>query len=395
MLFDSIDYRDRYKRLQEEILYLLKIVFYKMKYSTFGKTGKKVSRIGMGGMRFDKEIPEKDCISVIRHAHDKGVNYFDTAPIYNEDRSESIYGRAFSEMDRNTYYVTTKGDNAQDAATITKHIERSIKRLNVEQIDFYFLWCVINPSQYKKAVEPGRSLEAILKAKERGLIRHVGISSHMYSDDIDEIIDSQMFEFLMVPYNALNYNQRKEALMKASQNNMGTVVMNPLYGGIIPQFKDIITIFPDRPDTVVEDSLLFCLEAPEINVALTGMNKKEMVDFNTSVVEKSELISPEDQKNKEALIKASKPDMCTSCGYCLAHCPEKINIRSYMEIYNHYQLIGSVKETRGKSTWYHSFGPIYGDDKRPSDCTECLACEEACTQFLNITDRLKWLDVHL
>jgi hypothetical protein len=150
----------------------------------------------------------------------------------------------------------------------------------------------------------------------------------------------------MVPYNALNYNQRKEALMKASQNNMGTVVMNPLYGGIIPQFKDIITIFPERPDTVVEDSLLFCLEAPEINIALAGMNKKEMVDFNISVVEKSEILSHEDQKKKEALISASKPDMCTSCGYCLAHCPEKINIRSYMEIYNHYQLIGSVKEPR-------------------------------------------------
>jgi predicted aldo/keto reductase-like oxidoreductase len=297
-------------------------------------------------------------------------------------------------MDRNTFYVATKGDNVQDAATITKHIERSLKRLNLEQIDFYFLWCVINPSQYKRALETGRSLEAILKAQERGLIRHVGISSHMYSKDIDEIIDSQIFEFLMVPYNALNFNQRKEALKKASQSGMGTVVMNPFYGGIIPQFKDIITIFPERPDTVVEDSLLFCLEAPEINIALAGMNKKEMVDFNVSLVDKSEIISREAQEKKEALISASKPDMCTSCGYCLAHCPEKINIRSYMEIFNHHQLTGSVRETKEKSTWYHSFGPIYGDDKRPSDCTECLACEEACTQFLNITARLKWLDEH-
>ena len=366
-----------------------------MKYSTFGRTGKNVSRIGMGGMRFEKEIPEKDCISVIRYAHDMGVNYFDTAPVYNEDRSESIYGRAFSDMDRDTFYVATKGDNAHSATEITKHIERSLKRLRVEQIDFYFLWCVINPSQYKTALEPGRSWEAILKAKERGLIQHSGISTHMYSDDIDEIIDSQIFEFIMVPYNALNYNQRKDALMKASRSNMGTVVMNPLYGGVIPQFKNIITIFPDRPDMVVEDALLFCLEAPEINIALAGMNKKEMVDFNISVVEKSDLISPEAQKNKEALISAAKPDLCTSCGYCLAHCPEEINIRSYMEIYNHYQLTGSVKETKQKSKWYHLWGPILGDDERPSDCTECLACEEACTQFLNITERLKWLDGHL
>jgi predicted aldo/keto reductase-like oxidoreductase len=363
-----------------------------MKYSTFGMTGKHVSRLGMGGMRFEKEIPDKDCIAVIRYAHEKGVNYFDTAPIYNEDRSESIYGRAFSEMDRDTFYVATKGENGLSARETVKWIERSLKRLEVEQIDFYFLWCVITPSQYKRALEPGRSLEAILKAKEMGLIRHVGISTHMYAEDIEEIIDSQLFEFIMLPYNALNFNQRKDALMKAFQNHMGTVVMNPLYGGIIPQFKDMISIFPDRPGRVVEDSLLFCLEAPEINIALSGMNRKEMVDFNTAVAGRSEVISPEAQKRKEALISANRPDMCTSCGYCLAHCPEQINIRSYMEIYNHYQMTGSVRDTKKRSDWYHQFGPLHGNDKRPSDCTECLACEQECTQFLNITERLKWLD---
>ena len=127
-----------------------------------------------------------------------------------------------------------------------------------------------------------------------------------------------------------------------------------------------------------------------VRAAGSGLNSQF-----TNLGYRSEIISHEAQKKKEALITASKPDLCTSCGYCLAHCPEKINIRSYMEIYNHYQLTDSVKGTKDKSSWYHQFGPIYGDDKRPSDCTECLACEEACTQFLNITDRLKWLDEHL
>ena len=366
-----------------------------MKYSVFGKTKKKVSRLGMGGMRFEKEIPEKECISLIRYAHDKGITYFDTAPIYNEDRSESIYGRAFSEMERDHFFVATKGDNVLGAEQVTKNIERSLKRLKVDQIDFYFLWCVINPGQYQRSLEPGRSLEAILNARERGLLRHVGISTHMYSEDIEIIIDSGIFEFIMVPYNALNFNQRRDALVKAARNNMGTVVMNPYYGGIIPQFRDIITIYPERPDTVVEDSLLFCLEAPEIHVALAGMNRKEMVDFNVSVVEKSEKITPEAQSGKEALITANKPDLCTSCGYCLSHCPETINIRSYMEIYNHYQLTGSAREAKEKSEWYHMFGPLHGDDKRPADCTECLACEQECTQYLNITDRLKWIDEKL
>ena len=366
-----------------------------MKYSTFGMTGERVSRLGMGGMRFEKKIPEKECIAVIRYAHEKGVNYFDTAPVYNEDRSESIYGRAFQEMGRDSFLVATKGDNCLVDKEITEHIERSLKRLQVEQIDFYFLWCIINRAQYRRSLEPGRSLEAILKAKERGLIRHVGVSTHLDSADIDEIIDSRLFEFIMIPYNALNFNQRKDALRKAHRHNMGTVVMNPFYGGVIPRFKDILTIFPEKKGNVVEDALLFCLEAPEIGIALAGMNTKEMVDFNLSVVEKSEKISPEAQQEREALITDSKPDLCTSCGYCLAHCPEHINIRSYMEIFNHYQLTGSEKAAREKSNWYHQFGPLNDDDKRPSDCTECLACEQECTQFLNITQRLQWLDDRL
>jgi predicted aldo/keto reductase-like oxidoreductase len=168
--------------------------------------------------------------------------------------------------------------------------------------------------------------------------------------------------------------------------------MNPLYGGIIPQFRDRISIFPEHTGDAVEDSLLFCLEAPEINITLAGMNQREMVDFNLSVVEKSRPLTSEAQRKKEALIESSKPDMCTSCGYCLSHCPEKINIRSYMEIYNHYQLTGSLEETKTKSSWYHKFGPLLGDEKGPPDCTQCLACEEECTQFLNITERLQWLD---
>lgn len=209
-----------------------------MKFSTFGKTNKMVSWLGMGGMRFEKEIPDKECVSLIRHANELGINYFDTAPVYNEDRSERIYGRAFREMDRNHFFVATKGDNRKSAKDIEKTIERSIKRLNIDHIDFYFLWCIISKDEFACASMKGQALEGIMKAQQRRLISHVGVSAHVYSDDIKELIDSGLFEFIMIPYNALNFKQRELGLRHAFERNLGRVVMNPLYGGVIPQYNN-------------------------------------------------------------------------------------------------------------------------------------------------------------
>jgi aryl-alcohol dehydrogenase-like predicted oxidoreductase len=116
-----------------------------MNTSIFGKTGKKVTWLGMGGMRFEKDIPEKECIASIRYANELGVNYFDTAPAYNEDRSEDIYGKALSEIPRDKFRIATKGENEKTAREIEKSIERSLNRLKVDRIDFYFLWCIIVP----------------------------------------------------------------------------------------------------------------------------------------------------------------------------------------------------------------------------------------------------------
>ncbi len=155
-----------------------------MKRIIFGKTGEAVSWLGMEGMRFEKDIPEKECIHNIRFASELGINYFDTAPEYNEDRSEDIYGRAFRQMPRDKFLVATKGDNKLSASEITKNIDRSMKRLDVDQIDFYFLWCLITMDQFHNSMKKGKSMEAILAARKQGKIKHVGTSIHMYSENL-------------------------------------------------------------------------------------------------------------------------------------------------------------------------------------------------------------------
>ena len=74
-----------------------------MKYSEYGNTGKLVSAVGFGGMRFDMEKSMEENAELVRYAFDKGINYFDTAPAYCDGKSEQIYGMAFKNMPRDKF----------------------------------------------------------------------------------------------------------------------------------------------------------------------------------------------------------------------------------------------------------------------------------------------------
>lgn len=117
-----------------------------MIYSVYGRTGLKVSAVGFGGMRFDESKSNEENAELLLYVHSKGINYFDTAPTYCSDTSEDIFGIAMKQMRdrRDEYYVTTKGMpvdfNTADKARAA--VEKSLKRLNVDKIDFYHVWCI-------------------------------------------------------------------------------------------------------------------------------------------------------------------------------------------------------------------------------------------------------------
>jgi len=153
-----------------------------MIYKEYGKTGKKVSALGFGGMRFNKEEYDKDiekCADIVRYASSKGINYFDTAPGYCEDKSEIIMGAAFKNMP-NPFFVSTKSNYWSDktADDVRRRCETSIERLGVDKINFYHMWCIMNMEHYRNVMAPGGPYEGALKLKEEGLIDHICISTH-------------------------------------------------------------------------------------------------------------------------------------------------------------------------------------------------------------------------
>jgi len=368
-----------------------------MIYSDYGRTGAKLSAVGFGGMRFDGSKSNEENAQLLLYARSKGINYFDTAPDYCHDTSEDIFGIALKQMadTRDGYYVSTKGmpvdfDTADKARAA---VEKSMKRLNVDKIDFYHVWCIRRVDQYELAMKKGGQYDGLLKCKEEGLIDNIVISTHLPGLQIKEIIRKNEFEGVLLGVNILNFLYRWEAVREAYEAGLGVVAMNPLSGGLIPQHEKQLAFLADGNETPTEAALRFCISCPQITVTLVGFTTKQHVDTACKIAESAKPFVDEDIDRLRSQVSEKMNALCTGCGYCVKCCPQNIPIPNYMQVYNERPLLGRsdeemIEKVKGNYRW----GLLVDRAADAGDCIECAACEQACTQHLNIIDRLKEID---
>jgi len=355
-----------------------------MLYKEYGKTGKKVSVIGFGGMRFVKDGDRYDydkCAETVVKANQLGINYFDTAPDYNDGQSEVIFGMAFKNMP-NQFYVSTKSSE-RDGKKVRQDLETSLKRLGVPKINFFHIWCVLTLDDYRSRMVKGGAYEAALKAKEEGLIEHIVFSTHCNGDEIETIVKEGAFEGMTLGYNILNFPYRQKGLKAAYRHGLGVATMNPLGGGLIPQKADFFDfIRGDEDQSVVEAALRFNGSHKEISTVLVGMGTIEEVTENAKVGNKIKDFSEDKLKEIQDRLFASMDKLCTGCAYCKG-CPKEIEIPKFMIAYNQ-RILG---QPRDALKWMKNHWGMTVDQAKA--CIECGSCEAKCTQHLPIIDRLK------
>ncbi|MDA3851257.1 MAG: aldo/keto reductase [Spirochaetaceae bacterium] len=359
-----------------------------MLYKEYGKTGKKLSVIGFGGMRFAKRGDDYDLdynAEMMHQASRMGINYFDTAPLYYCDaRSEEFFGQAFKNMP-NEYYVSTKS-NYKDGGELRRQLEQSLRRMDIPKINFFHIWCIMSLEDYRERLAKGGAYEAALKAKEEGLIDHIVASTHCNGEEIEIIANEGRIEGLTVGYNVLNAPYRQRGLDAAYKNNMGIVTMNPLSGGLIPKNPDKFRfICKDDQESVVDAALKFNAVQKEITVVLAGMDSLESVVQNAAVGN-GKLDVPEETitaiKTRENKL---LDQLCTGCQYCMP-CPQGVEISKHMDTYN-LKLLEDPGH-KGVIEWYWGL-----KNSHAADCTACGICETKCTQHLNIIERLEEVSV--
>jgi predicted aldo/keto reductase-like oxidoreductase len=358
-----------------------------MYYKQYGNTNMKVSAIGMGAMRYnDADIKAGNlskCAEVALYAHEKGINFFDSAPFYCDDKSEEITGLALSQLPRDSFYVSSKMNMGTIGGKFTpdafrKRLETSLKRLKVDYLDFYYLWCMLDLDSFHKQYD--LLYNSFEQAKKDGLIRNITFSSHMQGNQLEEVINTSSFQGMLIGYNALNYRFRQAGISAAHKKGMGITVMNPLGGGLIPNNPKVFEYLTAGTDlNVPQAALRFVASHKEITVTLCGFTTKEhVVDAVKAVEDLEERSAAEIYKEYESK-GITLNNLCTGCSYC-KNCPKEIDIPKYMDAYNQKILGNSIAD---RLMWHWGM-----PSDKAAECIKCGQCETLCTQHLPIMERL-------
>ena len=356
-----------------------------MLYREYGRTGKKASLLGFGGMRFANIDDHDECVGMMVQAAEGGVNYFDTAPDYFGIKSETVFGKGFAELRRRKfpYYSATK-TFASTADEIRREIDAQLRRMDISAIDFYHAWCITRLENWQKRKEDGL-LQTFRKLKDEGLIKHICVSSHLINDEIKELLNEGVFEGVLFGYSAYNFYTRQAAFDAIKEKQLGAVVMNPLGGGIIPENPDLFGFLKRPGEGTVAAALRFLWDHPEITVTLVGFDTPAHVKEALDAMEAYKPRSEAELEAVKAKADSSFEGICTGCAYC-DDCPADIPIPKFMDTYNHKILTyKDSKDPIGDRLRWH----WHIDRSIAGKCVACGRCEKACTQHINIIERLR------
>lgn len=365
-----------------------------MKKVPYGQTGKAVTIVGFGGLRFDLNKTDQALSYLLEYAYDQGINYFDTAPGYCDGRSETIFGIAFRRMleaGKSDFYVSTKGrptvfDTAEKAI---QGVKNSIEKLGVSKIDFYHIWCLRSMDNYDLAMKEGGQYEGLLQCQEQGLIDHIVFSSHQPGNQVQAVLDADQFDGVTMGLNILNYNYRRESAEYAKARGYGVVAMNPLSGGTIPNNEAKLSFLGKEGESATHAALRFNLSCPDIDVTLVGFSNEQEIDEACAIASRLAPYKEQEYLTIQEQLGSRMAHICTGCGYCKL-CPEGINIPGYMLFYNEKEMFDKsdsemVDMIYGLEYWNYT----QNDLVRAEACIGCKKCESECTQHLPIVERLQ------
>jgi aryl-alcohol dehydrogenase-like predicted oxidoreductase len=239
----------------------------------FGKTGHSFPILGFGAQRIVDEhnCPEEEAIRMVNYALDHGVRYFDTAWIYSFGQSEERVGKVARER-RKDMWIATKVW-AREQAEARKHLEQSLARLQTDHVDEWRMHNVWSMKELDRLTAPGGALEAAVRAREQGLVRHLSISGHTNPHVQIEALKRFPFDSVLCALSVLDhfiFSFAEEFLPVANSKGVAVIGMKVMGLGVLSHLYD--------------RALRYTLGLP-ISVAIVGMESMEQLQNNLAVAE--------------------------------------------------------------------------------------------------------------
>ena len=264
-----------------------------MIYRTLGRTGERVSAIGLGGYHIGKPtLEEQDAIQLIRQAVDRGITFLDNCWDYNNGTSEARMGKALADGYRNKVFLMTKIDGRTKAAA-AQQIDESLKRLQTDHVDLMQFHEVIRLEDPDRIFSDGGGMEAMLEAKKAGKVRYIGFSGHK-----DPLVHLRMldiarqhsfhFDAVQMPLNVMDAHFRsftKEVLPVLVREGIAPLGMKCFGDHTILDY-----MLANNTMKPIE-ALHYCLNLP-IAVQITGIDSPQILEQALEAVRTFKPLSP-------------------------------------------------------------------------------------------------------
>jgi uncharacterized protein len=325
-----------------------------MKTIRLGRTGLMVSKPAFGVLPLQR-VEMDEAVRILRKAYDQGINFYDTARAYSD--SEEKIGRALSGVRKNIIIATKT--QARKKETLEKHLETSLKTLRTDYIDIYQFH---NNEKLPDREDPESLYEAMLKAKEKGLIRFIGITNHRRPVAL-EAAASSLFDTIQFPLSLLATDEDLKLVEACQKADLGFIAMKALSGGLITnipaavaflnQFENIVPIWGIQRETELDQFIELEKNPPRLDEEMLKAIEKDRIDLGG--------------------------DFCRGCGYCMP-CPVEIPINMAARL--SLLLMRSPYQRFLEEDWKAEMMKI-------EDCTECGNCKDQCPYNLNTPELLR------
>jgi uncharacterized protein len=331
------------------------------KYRILGKTGLKVTAVGMGVMNCSDP-------SVLRRAFDLGINFYDTANVYMAGRNEELVGKVFREK-RDKVLIQTKIRFHTSEKENRRSLETSLRRLQTDYVDVLLAHNLRRPGE----VSNPALIEFLQAIKKEGKARFTGFSSHSdMAPLLREAAKSNSHDVALVSYNFTHSNKLRDAVALAAKSGIGVVAMKTQAGGY--KAKDMGGLSPHQA------ALKYVLMNQHISAAIPGVRTIQQIEACASVM--GTALSHEEVDVLRAYQTHLQGRICTMCGGCTGECPHGVahtdlmRIIMYHDGYKDDMLAQEVLRT--------------GDAlEKMTQCSECSSCEVTCRRGLNIKAQIE------
>ncbi len=326
-----------------------------------GKTELEVAVVGMGCGRVDSP-------AVIKAALKLGINFFDTAHVYQKGNSEKILGETLKEYPRDSFNIATKVKNPGSKEEFLNMLDLSLERLQMEYVDILFL----HSEKTKEGVLDPVMIEALKEAKESGKTKYVGVSTH--SNEVEVIqaaIDSDFYEVVLT---TLNFKQEhaQEILDKideAAAKGIGFVAMKVMAGGFLDETK--------QKPVNYKAALKWALQNKNVHTTIPSILNMEQLMDNAQIL--NDLKMSGDETKSLELASAETGLYCNGCEECVRQCVRNLPVpdimRSYMYAYGYSHSL-KAKEV------------LTALKVEEDPCADCSACTVKCTKGFNVAQRI-------